>query len=94
MGGDVKRVERDLTVQNTLGLHVRPIAQLVKTASKFRCTVKVRKDGDDIDGKSVMDLLFLAAGKGEVLHFTIAGDDAAAAMAAIEALFAAKFNED
>ncbi|MGB0774794.1 MAG: HPr family phosphocarrier protein [Akkermansiaceae bacterium] len=85
---------RELTVTNKLGIHARPAAQFVKTASKFSSEVLVEKDGEQADGKSIMGLMMLAAGHGSVLTVTTDGDDADAAMDAIAALCERNFEEE
>lgn len=88
------RIERALTVKNAHGLHARTAALLVKTTNRFACEIFLSKDGSSVNAKSIMGVLMLAAGKGEVLQACAEGSDAEAAMAAIEALFMAGFNED
>ena len=85
---------KELTVVNKLGIHARPAAMFVKTANQFSCDVLVEKDGEQINGKSIMGLMMLAAGPGSKLLVHATGADAAAAIAAIEALLKRKFDED
>lgn len=85
---------RDLTILNKLGIHARPAAQFVKTASAFLCEIRVEKDGEEVDGKSIMGLMMLAAGHGSVITVTAEGDDADQALAALEALVARRFEEE
>lgn len=82
------------TVQNRLGLHARPSAQFVKLCSKFRCEVWVEKDGEQVNGKSIMGLMMLAAGLGSQLTVTCEGAEAEKALAEIQALIDRKFDED
>jgi phosphocarrier protein len=82
------------TVQNRLGLHARPSAQFVKLCSKFRCEVWVEKDGEQVNGKSIMGLMMLAAGLGSKLTVTCEGTDAEKSLGEIEALITRKFDED
>ena len=84
---------RELTILNKLGIHARPAAQFVKTASAFLCEIRVEKDGEEVDGKSIMGLMMLAAGHGSVITVTAEGDDADQALAALEALVARRFEE-
>lgn len=85
---------KELTVVNKLGIHARPAAMFVKTANQFTCEVFVEKDGETINGKSIMGLMMLAAGPGSKLQVHANGADAPAALAAIEALLKRKFDED
>ena len=85
---------KDLTVLNRLGLHARPSAQFVKTCSRFKCDVWVEKDGEQVNGKSIMGLMMLAAGLGSKLKITCEGSDADKAVMEIEALILRKFDED
>ena len=85
---------RELTVTNKLGLHARPSAMFVKTASRFRCDVWVEKDGERVNGKSIMGLMMLAAGQGSKLIISCEGPDGEQALAEIEEIIRRKFNED
>ena len=87
-------VTRELVVRNKLGIHARPAAMFVKTANRFECDVFVEKDGEKVNGKSIMGLMMLAAGPGSKLTVEATGPDAKAAVAEIEALIKQKFNED
>jgi phosphocarrier protein len=78
---------------NRLGLHARAAAQLVQTANRFKAEVIVAKDGEEVNGKSIMGLLMLAAPVGSQLQVTVSGVDAAAAMQAIGALINDGFGE-
>ncbi|MDG0993262.1 MAG: HPr family phosphocarrier protein [Akkermansiaceae bacterium] len=84
---------REFTVTNKLGIHARPAAQFVKTASKFSCDIQVEKDDEQADGKSIMGLMMLAAGNGSVLIVTTDGDDAELALDAIGSLIEKNFEE-
>jgi phosphocarrier protein len=84
---------RELVVQNKMGIHARPAAMVVRVTNKFRAEVFVEKDDEQVNGKSIMGLMMLAAGKGSKVKFIASGDDAAAMLAEIEALFARKFDE-
>jgi len=79
---------------NRLGLHARAAAQLVQTANKFKADVMVEKDGTEVNGKSIMGLLMLAAPQGVTLRVTVDGEDAEAAMQAIGELINDGFGED
>jgi phosphocarrier protein HPr len=88
------KLTKELTIQNRLGLHARPSAMFVKVCSRFRCEIWVEKDGEQVNGKSIMGLMMLAAGLGSVLKITCEGADAEKALAEIEALIQRKFDED
>ncbi len=85
--------EKDLLIKNKLGLHARAAAQLVKTANRFSSEVKVEKDRNSVNGKSIMGVLTLAATCGSTVKVKCEGSDAVEALAAIEQLIDAKFNE-
>ena len=85
---------RELTVVNKSGIHARPAAMFVKTANRFACDVFVEKDGEKINGKSIMGLMMLAAGPGSKITLHIKGSDAITAIAELEALVKRKFDED
>ena len=87
-------VERVLTVRNKLGLHARPAAVLVQTTAKFRCAVKVWKEDMEVNGKSIMGLMMLAAECGSKLKFLFDGGDEDKAAKAVEDVFARKFDEE
>jgi phosphocarrier protein len=88
------KCEKEVTIVNRLGMHARPAAMFVKTASRFRCEVWVEKDGDRINGKSIMGLMMLAAGKGSKLMIRCEGADCDQALRELEQLIAGKFNEE
>ena len=83
----------EFTVTNKLGIHARPAAQFVKTASSFSCDIQVEKDDEQADGKSIMGLMMLAAGHGSVLTITTNGDDEDSALEALGGLIARNFEE-
>ena len=85
---------KELAIQNRLGLHARPSAMFVKTCNRFRCEIWVEKDGERVNGKSIMGLMMLAAGLGSRLTITCEGDDEVSAMEEIEKLLDRKFEED
>ena len=87
-------VIRVLTVINKQGVHARPAALFVKTANRFSCDIFVEKDGDRVNGKSIMGLMMLAAGPGSRLTVVAEGKDAPAALDEIEALLHRKFDEE
>ncbi len=87
-------VKKEFTILNKLGIHARPAAQFVKTANRFEANVFVEKDGEEVDGKSIMGLMMLAAGHGSIISVSAEGDDADAAMEALGDLIGRKFEED
>jgi phosphocarrier protein HPr len=88
------RISKECTVINKLGIHARPAALFVKVSNKFESEVTVEKDGEAVNGKSIMGLMMLAAGRGSKLRITAEGRDAEQAVREIEQLFVQKFNED
>jgi phosphocarrier protein len=87
------RPTKELTISNKLGIHARPAAQFVKTASKFEADIRVEKDGEEVDGKSIMGLMMLAAGHGSVVNIAAEGADAEDALKALEDLVVRNFEE-
>lgn len=85
---------RSVAVINRRGLHARASARFVKLAQTFDAEVTVARNGMKVSGRSIMDLLMLAAGPGSRLDISAAGADAAAALDALEALVASRFGED
>jgi phosphocarrier protein HPr len=85
---------RELPITNERGLHARASAKFVKCAEGFDATVTVSKDGQSVPGTSIMGLMMLAASKGTFVTVEASGPQAEPAMAALEALVAAKFDED
>ena len=90
---DDSMLERELTVVNQLGIHARPAAMIVRVTNRFEAEIFFEKDDEQVNGKSIMGLMMLAAGKGSTIRVTAAGSDANAALAALEELFASKFDE-
>jgi phosphocarrier protein len=88
-----QRLERTLTVINPLGLHARAAAQLVKLTARQPCEVLLESDGQEVNGKSIMGVLTLAAGQGSEVKVTCEGEGAQAALDSITQLFAAGFYE-
>jgi phosphocarrier protein len=88
------KAAKELTIVNRLGLHARPSAMFVRTASRFKCEVWVEKDGERVNGKSIMGLMMLAAGQGSKLLITCEGADGDKALAEIEEIIRRKFDED
>ena len=93
-GPDERKVTRELVVINKLGIHARPAALFVKTANRFECDIFIEKDGERVNGKSIMGLMMLAAGPGCKLVLLAEGPDALKAVAEIEALVRRKFDEE
>jgi phosphocarrier protein HPr len=89
-----QKVEKDIPIINRLGLHARPAAMFVRIASRYRSEVWVAKEGEEVNGKSIMGLMMLAAGQGSNLHIRCEGPDAEKAMEELEELINARFNED
>ena len=88
-------VTKELIVQNKMGIHARPAAMIVRIANTFAGDVWVEKDGEQVNGKSIMGLMMLAAGKDSRLSFRAEGDTAAAAqmLAELDSLFERRFEE-
>jgi phosphocarrier protein len=93
-GASAQKAEKEITVVNRLGLHARPAALFVKVASRFRAEVWVKKESEEVNGKSIMGLMMLAAGQGSKLHLRCEGPDADKAVEELEALIKAGFNEE
>ena len=91
---DPSRSTKNLTIENRNGLHARPAALFVKTSSRFHSEVWVEKDGERVNGKSIMGLMMLAAGKGSVLTVIAEGNDANQVLAELEQLICTRFGED
>src|SRR5690349_480610 len=91
---DHEEIIKEMVVANKLGVHARPAALFVKTANRFDCEVLVEKDGEVVNGKSIMGMMMLAAGPGSKLHVHAKGLDAAQALVELEALIKRKFDED
>lgn len=92
MGAD-DRAEKTVLIQNERGLHARAATQLVQLAAKFPCELTISKDGNEVNGKSIMGVLMLVASKGTTLVLRAKGDRAAEAVAAIAVLVDDKFGE-
>jgi phosphocarrier protein HPr len=95
MSNDPIKIIRDFEIRNTLGLHARPASQLVQLSSTFASEILIEKDGDLVNGKSLMGLLMLAAGYGSTIRVIVSGHDAESAISALHELIAVrKFDED
>jgi phosphocarrier protein len=93
-GSETRTASRAVTVINKLGVHARPAALFVKTANKFASDITIEKDGEQVNGKSIMGLMMLAAGQGSKLVLIAEGPDAEAAVRELELLFQRKFDEE
>jgi len=86
-------ISKDIEIKNKLGLHARAAAKLVHTAARFKSSIKIKKGDEEVDGKSILGILLLAAGRGSVITVRAEGEDEAEAVEAIEKLIDAKFDE-
>ena len=86
-------IQTQLTIINKLGLHARAAAKFVGCTSAFSSTIKAGKEGQLVDGKSIMSVMMLAAGKGTVLDVEIQGSDEKAALEALKTLIGNRFDE-
>ncbi|MGD0059836.1 MAG: HPr family phosphocarrier protein [Verrucomicrobiia bacterium] len=91
---EARTASREVMVINKLGVHARPAALFVKTANKFASDITVEKDGEQVNGKSIMGLMMLAAGQGSKLIIIAEGADAEIAVRELESLFQRKFDEE
>jgi phosphocarrier protein len=87
-------IERQIAIVNRLGLHARAAAKFVQTASRFRSEVRIRKNGEEVDGKSILGLLLLAASQGTAITVSVEGEDEEAAIEAVQGLVERRFDED
>ncbi|WP_242104611.1 MULTISPECIES: HPr family phosphocarrier protein [unclassified Lysobacter] len=87
-------LEREFIVSNRLGLHARATAKLVQALSSFRCNATLSAKGREVNAKSIMGVMLLAAGAGTPVLLRVDGEDEAAAAAAVAALFDRRFDED
>jgi phosphocarrier protein len=85
--------ERGIVVVNQAGIHARPSSEIVKTASRFASAITLSLDGLDVNAKSIMGVMMLAAPCGATVTARATGDDAEAALAALAELFASRFGE-
>jgi len=86
-------IEETIVLRNRLGLHARAAAKLVHSAAGFTSRITLEKDGDAVDGKSILGLLLLAASKGTSLVLRVDGEDEQAALAAVKDLVERRFDE-
>lgn len=87
-------IERELTVTNRLGLHARATAKLVQTTAPFKASITIAAKGREVNAKSIMGVMLLAAGQGSQVIVRAEGEDAQAAVDALAALFERRFDED
>ena len=87
-------IERELTVANRLGLHARATARLVQLLSGYKCDATLSARGRQVNAKSIMGVMLLAAGNGSTVVLRVDGEDEAAAADAVAALFERRFDED
>jgi phosphocarrier protein HPr len=92
--GDSSLMTKEFLVSNKLGIHARPAAMFVKVANRFACEIFVEKDGEKVNGKSIMGLMMLAAGPGSKLKVHADGNDASQALVELETLLKRKFDEE
>ncbi|HVR42524.1 MAG TPA: HPr family phosphocarrier protein [Thermoanaerobaculia bacterium] len=86
-------ISREIEIRNKLGLHARAAAKLVHAAARFKSDIKVRKGSDQVDAKSILGILLLAAGQGTKITVTASGEDETEAVESIESLIDSKFDE-
>jgi phosphocarrier protein HPr len=85
--------EREVKIINKLGIHARPAAEIVKTAGKFKSDITIVRDDLEVNAKSIMGVMMLAAENGATIALRAIGDDAEAALDALSAVIANKFGE-
>jgi phosphocarrier protein len=85
--------QKELVIENKLGLHARAAAQIVKSANAYKSRITLSKDGLDVDGKSIMGIMMLAAAKGSSVLVQADGEDENLALEGLERLFKDKFGE-
>jgi phosphocarrier protein HPr len=91
---DAPDARANLRIQNKKGLHARASAKFVETVARFQCEVIVRKDGNEVSGRSIMGLMMLGASLGTSVEIAAVGTDAWEAVAALTRLIESKFHED
>lgn len=87
-------LQKEFLIINKLGLHARASALFVKTASRFASDIKLAREGVEVNGKSIMGIMMLAAAKGSTVRLTVTGDDEVEAMQAIGELIENGFGEE
>lgn len=86
-------ITKEIEIQNKLGLHARAAAKLVHMAARFKSDIKVRKGNEEVDAKSILGILLLAAGPGTRISVTANGEDEGEAVSSIEQLIDSRFDE-
>ena len=87
-------IERELLISNRLGLHARATAKLVQVLSGYRCNATLTAKGREVNAKSIMGVMLLAAGQGTQVKLRVEGEDEASAAQAVVSLFERRFDED
>jgi phosphocarrier protein HPr len=87
-------VQKLITVKNKLGLHARPASLFVQTANRYQCEIEVRKGRTKINGKSIMGVMMLAAGRGSKIEVRCEGKDAIRALKALQGLLSSDIDKD
>jgi len=87
-------ITRDFLILNRLGIHARPATLFTKTANQYKSTIRVEKDGLEVNGKSIMGIMMLAAAKGNTIRIQADGDDEDDAIQALKELIQNKFGEE
>ncbi|MGO2354520.1 MAG: HPr family phosphocarrier protein [Marinomonas foliarum] len=87
-------LEESIVIINKLGLHARAAGKLIETTTRFSCDITIEKDGRNVDGKSIMAMMMLAAGKGTEINIKANGEDEQDAINAIVELINNRFGED
>jgi len=88
------KLQKEVTILNKLGLHARPAAMFVRVANKHRAEIWIEKDGEQVNGKSIMGLMMLAAGQGSRMVISAEGADAQNALNELELLVQRRFDEE
>ena len=94
MPEDSEHAEIEVSISNTQGLHARPVMRFVDLAMRFKSTIRVKKDSQEVDGKSPMEMMLLEATPGTILRLEASGADAHEALAALAKLVESKFEEE
>ncbi len=87
-------IQKEVAIVNKLGLHARAAAKFVSTASGFASDIQVERNGQRVNGKSIMGVMMLAASQGSAIDLVVSGDDESEAVQALETLVANRFGED
>ena len=89
-----KVVEKELEIKNRLGLHARPASMLARLTAKYESDIYIKKDQEEVNGKSIMRIITLAASRGAISKINVIGDDAQEAVDAVSKLIESKFGEE